>query len=157
MIKTSLVLLALWLVFTRADWASLIIGIPVSLAAAWSFQQLCKERIMPSLSGLLRFIPFFVYESLKGGWDVLSRLIRPKLPVNPGFIDYQMRLHSYPEQLLFSNCICLLPGTLAADIHDRAIKVHVLDKDTDPTPELIRLEQAVAALFPPAHKPGRSS
>jgi multicomponent Na+:H+ antiporter subunit E len=145
----SLMLAALlWWVLVGGDSASWVVGVPVVAAAVWSAWRLRSDdagRI--SLRGLLRFIPFFLWESIRGGVDVASRVLRPRMAIRPGFISYTTALHTPAGRLLFVNCISLLPGTLAADIADDELRVHTLDIEGDTGRELSRLERRVAAVY----------
>jgi multicomponent Na+:H+ antiporter subunit E len=145
----SLILGALlWWVLVGGDMASWVVGIPVVAAAVWSAWRLRggdAGRI--SLRGLLRFVPIFLWESIRGGVDVTSRVLRPHMAIQPGFVNYTMGLRTPAARLLFVNCISLLPGTLAADIVDGELRVHTLDLEGDTGRELSRLERHVAAVY----------
>jgi multicomponent Na+:H+ antiporter subunit E len=145
----SLMLAALlWWVLAGGDAASWLVGVPVVAVAVWSAWRLRggdAGRI--SLWGLLRFLPFFLWESILGGVDVTSRVLRPRMEIRPGFVSYTTALRSPAARLLFVNCISLLPGTLAADIADGELQVHTLDLENDTGQELSRLERFVAAIY----------
>jgi len=100
-----------------------------------------------SLIGLLRFLPFFLWHSLKGGVDVATRAFRPSLPIDPCLVDYRLRLSSGPEAVFMVNVASLLPGTLAARLDRDRLQVHVLDQRGDFRRELEALERRVADLF----------
>ncbi len=139
----------LWWLLTVGDWSSWLIGLPVVAAAAWTARRLRPEsagRI--SLRGLLRFLPFFAWESLRGGIDVASRTLAPRLRIQPGLVAYRIRLQRSDARMFFANCVSLLPGTLAADLRDDVLDVHMLDRRVDPVPELRRLELAVSGVYP---------
>ncbi len=145
----SLMLAALlWWVLVGGDTASWVVGVPVVAAAVWSAWRLRggdAGRI--SLRGLLRFVPFFLWESIRGGVDVASRVLRPRMAIRPGFVTYKVGLRTPAARLLFVNCISLLPGTLAADIADGELWVHTLDLEADTGQELSRLERRLAAVY----------
>jgi multicomponent Na+:H+ antiporter subunit E len=125
-----------------------MVGLPVVLVAAWSAVRLRgsgKQRMR--LVGLLRFLPFFIWQSVLGGLDVVSRVMRPTMRIAPGFLDYRMRLQKPAARLLFVNSLSLLPGTLAADLDGDALRIHALDLGADLKDELVRLEGAVAAVY----------
>ena len=139
---------ALWLVLSGGDPGSWVLGLPTVAAAVWLSHRLGTVSIdRPSISGVVRFIPFFLWESFRGGVDVLVRVMRPQMRIAPGFRSYKMRLRNSSAQLLFLNSVSLLPGTLAADIDSGSLVIHALDANSDFTRELQRLEQAVARVF----------
>lgn len=140
----------LWLVIAGNDPDSWVIGVPTVLLATWA--SLCLRGNIDgfgsiSLSGLVRFVPYFLIESFRGGFDVARRVLRPRLRVHPGFQSYRPQLASPAARVVFLDAISLLPGTLSADMRDGAIDVHALDNRTDLTPELARLERTVGRLF----------
>lgn len=100
-----------------------------------------------SLIGWLRFIPFFIGQSLKGGLDVAWRALHPTLPIAPRLVDYPLRLSSEEAQVFMTNITSLLPGTLGARLKDDCLQVHVLDGHGDFRTELGALEEKVATLF----------
>ena len=139
---------ALWLLLSDGDPASWIVGLPTIVAAAWTSRRLgtiSNDRF--SITGLVQFIPFFIWESFRGGLDVLLRVLRPRMRIAPGFRRYEISLQDSRAQLLFLNSVSLLPGTLAADIDSGSLMVHALDANTDFTAELQRLEQAAGRVF----------
>jgi multicomponent Na+:H+ antiporter subunit E len=138
----------IWFALTGDDWRSWMVGLPVVLVAAWSVVRMRgsdKQRIR--LLGLLRFLPLFVWESVLGGLDVVSRVMRPRMRIAPGFLDYRMRLEDSSTRLLFVNSLSLLPGTLAADLDGDTLRIHALDLGDDLEDQLVRLERAVAAIY----------
>lgn len=168
-----LLLALLWLVIAGRDPLSWMIGVPSVIAAAWLSGRLPSilaggayqpARLAAaasggpkvtaagragrwSLLGLLRFLPFFVGQSVLGGMDVAARVMRPRVRVTPGLLTYTMRLRDPIAQIAFLNSISLLPGTLSADLNGREITVHALERTIDVAAHLRRLEDRVAALF----------
>ena len=139
---------AVWWVLAGGAASSWIIGVPAVLASAWAARRLGTGwGIRVSFVGLLRFIPFFAWESLRGGVDVALRTLGPCLRVRPGFAHYQMRLANPSARVFFANCASLLPGTLAAELEGDWLTVHALSTEADGDRDLRRLERAVARLF----------
>jgi multicomponent Na+:H+ antiporter subunit E len=138
----------LWLVLSGPDSSSWIIGVPAIVGAVWAKSRLSGNRIgRLSPLGVIRFIPFFLWESLKGGTDVALRVLGPQVRVNPGYLDYPLRLRRPSARVLFMDVVNLLPGTLTADIQGDWARIHTLDRGGDPVQSLMDLEARVAALF----------
>lgn len=98
-----------------------------------------------SLVGVLRFIPYFLVESTRGGFDVALRAFRPGRQVRPGFIEHRFEDPDAHVRLLFTNLVCLTPGTLAARLEQDAVIIHLLD-DQSPAVDLPRhLETRLSA------------
>jgi multicomponent Na+:H+ antiporter subunit E len=139
---------SLWWLLSDGAWGSWLIGLPAVLAAGWAARRLgTGERWTISISGVLRFFPLFLWESLRGGTDVARRTLAPRLRIQPGFTLYRTGLQQTGARVLFANCVCLLPGTLAADLQGDRLRVHMLDDTIDPEVELQRLERAVALIY----------
>ncbi|MES9994214.1 MAG: Na+/H+ antiporter subunit E [Candidatus Thiodiazotropha sp.] len=138
----------IWLLLTGDDWKSWLVGLPVVAMASWSILRLrAPAEGALNLVGLLKFLPYFVWESVLGGIDVASRVMRPKMRIAPGFLEYPMRLTHPSARRLFVNSLSLLPGTLAADLDRESLRIHALDSSVDLNAELVRLERMVAAVY----------
>ena len=147
-ILSLLAFASLWWLLSGGDPGSWLIGIPAVLAAGWAARRLgIGERWTISASGVLRFLPLFIWESLRGGIDVARRTMAPRLRIQPGFATFRTGLQQPSARVFFANCVCLLPGTLAADLQSDRLRVHMLDAALDPQPELQRLERAVALIY----------
>lgn len=141
-------LAGVWWLLTAGEPSSWLIGIPTILLAIWlSRPSASQAKRHLSLSGLLRFVPLFLIESVRGGIDVARRVMGPKLRVQPGFIDFPLRLSQPAPRLLFANCVSLLPGTLSARLDVDVLRVHALDTGAEPVREMQRLEVAVGRVY----------
>lgn len=136
----------LWWALTDGRVESWVLGVPVVLAATFTSAVLGRGPSW-SLAGWLRFLPFFVWRSLKGGVDVAMRAFRPSLPIDPGLIDYRLRLPPGRAAVFLAGVASLLPGTLAAGLDGRRLRLHVLDRQRDVRGEIAGLERRVAVLF----------
>jgi len=145
----GLLMAALWLTLVGPeDATSWIVGLPAVIAATLVHRRLSRgggRRL--ALAGVVRLLRLFLVGSLQGGIDVARRVMGPRLAVDPGFLDYRLRLPAGAAQVLFADLVSLLPGTLSADLAGESLRVHALDHTQDAVPELERLEEAVAGVF----------
>lgn len=139
-------LAAIWWALTEGRPGSWLVGGPVIVVAALVSLGLSAGSDW-SPGAWLRFMPFFVWHSLKGGVDVAIRAFQPSLPLDPLLVDYPLRLPPGPAPVFMANVASLLPGTLAAGIHGDRLQVHVLDRRGDFRGELEALEGRIAAIF----------
>lgn len=141
-------LLLLWFALTSGDPATGWFGIPLSLGGALIARKLlpAKGRVW-SLTGFLRFVPWFVRESLLGGADVARRALHPRLPLAPAVLAYSTALPEGPSRTFLAGLISLLPGTLSAEWSGGELRVHVLDEGLAVEGRLRLLERRVADLF----------
>lgn len=119
----------------------------VIAAAATSLALLPARAFRIHAGGALRFLPWFLAESARGGFDVATRAIRPDLPLAPGFIEFRLRLAGPPARAFFANAVSLLPGTLSIELSADALTIHALDVRQPVAERLAQLEDRVAALF----------
>lgn len=141
-------MILVWWCLTSGDTSSWLVGIPVIVLAA-----LLQSRLMPqqkyrySVRGILRYLPYFARHALTGGLDVAYRAFAPRLPVDPGFVNYTLRLPQGPWRVFFVNSISLLPGTLSCQLGEDRVEVHVLSQSASTLDELKTLEEKVAEVF----------
>ena len=135
-----------WLFIVNGTTSSWWIGAPVVVLAVAA--TLPIRSSIPVVSWeLLRFIPFFLGRALSGGIDVARRALHPRLPLNPGVIEYPLRLPGGLPRVVMANTVNLLPGTLTANMETDALQVHVIDRQAAFVAELEGVENAVARLF----------
>jgi len=139
--------IALWLILTGGDPKTWWFGLPTSAIAAGISWGLLKEPWSWSLKGLMRFIPFFIHQSLIGGIDVAVRALHPRMPLEPAIVSYSLRLPEGPASVFIAGMISLLPGTLTAELKGSSLQVHVIDVGLPVTEKLRMLEERVGNLF----------
>ena len=142
----TLLFALLWWILTQGAINSWLVGAPVVVLAV-----LASGWLLPaipwSLSGIVGFVPFFLWRSLYGGVDVARRALHPKLPISPILFDYRWRLPPGLPRVFMANTVSLLPGTLSAELGEEHLRVHVLDQSGDFISELSVVEERVASLF----------
>ena len=141
----ALTFAALWAIL--ADGRGWSVGIPFIFLATIA-SCLVAPMSRWSLSGLARFIPFFIWNSLRGGIDVAYRVLHPKLPIEPALVRYELRLDHVAARVLMANSVTLLPGTLSAGLDGNVLVVHVLNAGAPFAEALEILEQRIAEVFP---------
>ncbi|MDO3377946.1 Na+/H+ antiporter subunit E [Geoalkalibacter halelectricus] len=144
-----LILLALlWWVLTggaRDGWG---LGLLVIVLAVWlSLVLRAPQPWRLSLAGALRFVPYFCWQSVRGGFDVTRRAFSPGLPLAPLLLEHPLRLPPGTARIFLLNTVSLLPGTLSAQLHGDRLVVHGLDGGLPLAQDLRRLESRVAGLF----------
>lgn len=148
----ALALAVLWAILSGSrGWT---IGVPVILIAMAAIS-VDTPAGRWSAAGVARFIPYFLWNSLRGAIDVASRALQPGLPIDPALVRYEMRLDGTAARVLMANTVTLLPGTLSADLQGRVLLVHVLNASGPVTGMLCTLEERVADLVRHADQPDR--
>jgi multicomponent Na+:H+ antiporter subunit E len=139
---------AIWWAMTDGDHDSWPLGCVCVLLALTASLWLAPRRVARiSLLGVAAFVPFFIAKTVSGSVDVARRAIHPRLPIDPEVQRYRLLYPRGPGRLLFVAAVNLLPGTVAAEIEDDHLRVHVIDRSRPLDVELAALERRVAALF----------
>jgi len=77
------------------------------------------------------YIGVFFIDLLKSNFDVTRRVLNPKLPINPGFVEVKTKLKSKFARMLLANSITLTPGTLTVEVKEDSLFIHWIDVETD--------------------------
>lgn len=140
----------LFIVWTGVGVEQVVFAVAAAAVAAWVRSTLSEaEGPRARFGGLVRFVPYFVWVSVRGGVDVARRSVMPSMPIEPEFVDYELRIDPQgAEAVVFAAAISLVPGTLCVDIGegDTAL-VHLIDSNAGFEQELQRLERRVAQIF----------
>ena len=142
----TLLFASMWWILTEGVSSSWVVGVPVVVLAVVVSGAL-QPAVSWSLAGIVRFVPFFLWHSLRGGVDVAVRALHPQLPIAPALVDHCWRLPPGLPRVLMANTVSLLPGTLSAELTPRCLRVHVLDRNGAFASELALIEVRVAGLF----------
>ncbi|MDH5300873.1 MAG: Na+/H+ antiporter subunit E [Gammaproteobacteria bacterium] len=139
-------LLIIWLTISGSI-HSLWFGLPLAVISSYLSIRFSPSTYRLRLIPSILFIPFFLRESIRGGFDVARRAFSIKPVVNPAFTDYPLSLPEGAPRILFANIISLLPGTLGTGFQGNSLRIHVLDSSTNITSELKSLETRIAAIY----------
>jgi len=148
-LQCAFILAVIWLTLTGFD--ALLLGL-ITAALGGAFGAL----VVPGYPytwrplRLVRFLAYFLRESVAGGFDVAWRALNPRLGIQPGWLRYPLSLpHGQPRTLMVS-ILSLVPGTLCVDLEaDDTLLVHaLLDEDPAATFATVqRLEREIAWFF----------
>ncbi|MDW7711911.1 MAG: Na+/H+ antiporter subunit E [Deferrisomatales bacterium] len=137
-----------WWALAGGEASSWVLGAPAVGAAAALGLRLSPPGTPPwRAGGVARFLPYFLWQSLRGGFDVAQRALAPGPPLTPGLLHLPWRLPEGPARVLFANAVSLSPGTLSAALGADGLTVHVLDLDRSVSSHLAVLEARVAGVF----------
>lgn len=138
----------LWWVLADGRADSLGLG-SVSILAAVSLSLYLLPPVSTTVShiGLLRFVLFFLLQSLRGGIQVAGLALRPRLSLRPGLHEVVLRLPEGIGRVLLANTLSLLPGTLSVELQGHCLCLHVLDERIAVEAEVRRAETRVARML----------
>ncbi len=66
----------------------------------------------------LVYIPVFFYYVILANFDVVYRVLHPKMPIKPGIVKIKTKLKTEAGITALANSITLTPGTLTVDLTD---------------------------------------
>lgn len=136
-----------WVLAGGSAYQPLLAALSVAAATGASLALVPPGAWRWSAAGALRFLPFFLRESLLGGIDVARRAFSRRPPLRPGLVEFRTALPPGPPRVFLMSAMSLLPGTLATGVREATIRVHVLDLELPNEARLRALEARVAALF----------
>jgi multicomponent Na+:H+ antiporter subunit E len=133
-----------WLLSNNTGWYFGTLAIGGATLAGLAFSPTQSSRW--SLLELMRFLLYFGKNSLLSGLDVAYRAVHPRLPLQPRWLRYPLRLPPQgPARTLFVSTLTLLPGTLGTELDADSVLVHTLSDGAEA--ELAHLEARIAALL----------
>jgi len=138
----------LWWMLAEGEWRTWGLGVVV-IAAAFTASLLLWPARAPriSLVGLALFVPFFLWQSLRGGVIVAKLALTPRLRLRPQLTELTLRLPPGPARVLLADALSLMPGTVSVGLVDDILTVHLLDRDLVSLADLQHAESRVASLF----------
>lgn len=144
----STVFAVIWWAIAEGEviyWPLVVIVVLAAVVASLALVPPATATVHPL--GLIRFLPMFARLSLLGGLDVARRAYSPRLPIDPGYVTFQLRLPDGLPRAVFLGVISLLPGTLSVIVVDERLRLHALDRHRDYGAALAEVESRVAGLF----------
>lgn len=134
--------LVLWIVLTEGHGEIVMPGLPLAaLATAASIAVLPPARRWRLGVRLLALVPRLLIQSMRSGWDVAIRALRPSLPIDPAFVEIQLRRPDPVMATMVAYLMTLLPGSLAAEVARGSMRFHVLDQSQPVEAAAARLER----------------
>ena len=144
----GLLFVVLWWILAEGRHDGWLLGGVAIAAATWTSIKLQPPGTQPMrLAGLVGFLSFFLWHSLRGGMQVAAMALRGRAALRPGIIELRVTLPPGGARILLVNALGLMPGTLGVDLDDTTLRLHVLDDSQPVVAETRALEASVAGLF----------
>lgn len=125
----SLGFAALWWVLSEGEsraWGLGVLTVGAAVAASlWLWRP--PRRLPGSLPGLLGFLAFFLWQSVRGGLMVAALALRPRLRLQPSLQEWTLRLPPGHGRVLLADAMTLTPGTCSARLEGDRLHLHALD------------------------------
>ena len=118
---------AAWWIMAEGRLSEYTLPFVFILIATASSRGLCPPRVWRwNALAVVRFIPWFLWNSFLGGLDVALRAFRPSMPLKPEIVDLDVEVSEKPG-LLMAWVVSLLPGTACIYLEGKKMRIHVLD------------------------------
>ncbi len=146
----------LWIVIDQsAKPANLLVGaLATAAATGLSLRLLPPDTGQVRMGALVMLLPRFLWQSLLAGIDVARRVLSPRMPLQPGFIQYPVVLPRGSARNAFELISSLLPGSVPTDETDTLIEYHCLDVRQPVAEGLAAEEQAYSKALIPGRRHG---
>lgn len=139
----------LWWVLAEGRPGGWWLGGPAVVIATWASLRLSPVvpramRIVP----FVRFMGYFLWNSLRGGAQVALMALRPRSGLAPALIDIDApRLPTGAARVLLLNTLGLMPGTIGVGLDASRLRLHVIDARLPVAAEARVLEAHIARLY----------
>lgn len=144
----GLLFVSLWWILAEGRVDGWLLGGVAIAAASWaSIKLLPPGKHSIRLAGLIGFLRFFLWNSLRGGMQVAGMALRGRAALQPGIIELPVMLPPGGARILLVNALGLMPGTLCVDLDETVLRLHLLDERLPVVAEARALEAAIAGLF----------
>jgi multicomponent Na+:H+ antiporter subunit E len=144
----TILLTGLWLVVsggsTSDPWIIMVVVVTGVATATWLWP---SDEMRFDVAAAIRFAPYFVRQSILGGWDVARRALMPSLPIEPALIEFELSSPSVHVRTLLAWTVSLLPGTASVYLAGDRLCVHVLDRNAPNVARLGALESRIMAIL----------
>lgn len=142
----------LWWVLAEGStfqwWLGLIVVV-VATAASYVLSYDEENTKSLSLKALLVFLPYFFYQSFKGGIRVAWAAFSPRKSVQPHYVRFLYKIRPEDElaRITVAAVLCLFPGTVSCKIEGDHLLMHVLDEGMFELDETRKVERLIANIF----------
>lgn len=138
----------LWWVLAEGRPDGWLLGGVAVIVATWASVALQPQAALGlRLAALPGFLAFFLINSVLGGWQVALMALRGRGALQPAFLELPLNLPAGAPQVLLTNVLGLMPGTLGVELADDRLRLHVLDERLPVVAKARALERRIAALF----------
>jgi multicomponent Na+:H+ antiporter subunit E len=137
--------LLLWVVLSGPTWHNPVLaGLGILSATAAGLWLWPAHSLRLAWWRSPRLAIYFLWASLRGGIDIAWRALSPSMPLQPGFMEFKVRLTTEQSVVFFTWLISLMPGTASVNLSAaNIITVHVVDTTRHVDEDLRRLEDLV--------------
>jgi len=147
-ITRALLFAMLWWLLAEGRVDGWLMGGLAVMAATWASLVLYPPAVHGlRLAALPGFLAFFLFNSVRGGWQVAGMARRGRKALRPAFLELPLTLPAGAPRILLTYALSLMPGTVGVELFDDRLRLHVLHQDLPVATEAQALGRRIAALF----------
>ncbi len=145
-------LFVVWLAVFGSLRANVVVGgIVVAGVVALVLRRLAPRwpRSLLRPLAFARFVAYFIGQLVVATWDVAMMLLRPVRELRPAILEIPVTVATRNELALVMTAISFTPGTVAMEVHDDVLYVHVLSRQSldDVVAGIMTMQRRVAETF----------
>jgi len=138
----------LWWLLAEGRVNGWLLGGVAVIAATWASMALYPPAAHGlRLAALPGFLAYFLFNSVRGGWQVAGMARAGRQALRPTFLELPLNLPAGAPRILLTYALSLMPGTLGVELFADRLRLHVLHQDLPVVEEARALERHIAALF----------
>lgn len=156
----SLLLFGWLLIVWIALFGSVTMGVVVGGAVVAGLMSFSLRRLAPSWPVVVlhplrtgAFVGFFLQQVVLATWDVIATLWVPAADLRPVVVEIPLRVRSRGEITLLMGTVSMTPGTVALEVGDGTVFVHVLNAESPDqvARQIVEMESYIMAMY--GHEP----
>lgn len=136
-----------WWIISEGQAAALMVGLPAALVATMlSLILAAPARHLPTFTGTLLFLVYFIRRSIIAGFEVALYILEPVPAYRPAISRIQLHIPAGGPRLFLADCICLLPGSVSVALEGDILVLHRLNH-TAHNRDVREVEKQVTRMF----------
>jgi multicomponent Na+:H+ antiporter subunit E len=96
---------------------------------------------------LIAYIPWLVWAIIKANIQVAMIIIKPQMPIDPGFLQFKTKLTRKIALVTLANSITLTPGTITVDLQGDTYIIHAIVRGAASDLESGLMQNKAGAIF----------
>ena len=145
-------LFLVWIAVFGSFRANVVVGgAAVAVVSAYAMRRLAPRWPHAFLHpfAALRFVVHFVGQLIVATWDVIRLLGRRPDDIEPAIVEVPLFVQSRNEVALLMNAVSFTPGTVAMEIHEDRLYLHVMSTQSSEAivAEINTMQQKIADAF----------
>ncbi len=96
---------------------------------------------------LILYIPWLMWAIIKCNIQIAMIILNPRLPIDPGFLQFKSKLTKKVSLVTLANSITLTPGTITVDLNNNIFLVHAIARGSASDLESGLMQNKAGAIF----------